>query len=109
MDACTWQSRLTLVDAAVVVAQPGASIGARCTLKSPGMDCILCLRRSCALWIPAHQPAAEHHFFLFSLMHSRRRFACDADLGSELIIKYLVNRNLELILPDKRGVENQIC
>ena len=42
-------------------------------------------------------------------MHSSRRFACDADLGSELIIKYLVNRNLELTLPDKRGVENQIC
>ena len=65
MDACTWQSRLTVLDAALVVVQPGASIvlAARCTLKFPGID-PSCASVAAAV-IPAHQPRADHPFFVF--------------------------------------------
>ena len=64
VDACTWQSRLTVLDAALVVVQPGASIAARCTLKFPGIDSILSLRRSCCdPRSPARGPTI---LFLFS-------------------------------------------
>ena len=63
VDACTWQSRLTVLDAALVVVQPGASIAARCTLKFPGIDSILC--SVAAAVIPAHQPGPTILFFVF--------------------------------------------
>ena len=62
VDACTWQSRLTVLDAALVVVQPGASIAARCTLKFPGIDSILCPRRSCC--DPRSPARADHPFFV---------------------------------------------
>ena len=63
MDACTWQSRLTVLDAALVVVQPGASIAARCTLKFPGID-PSCASVAAAV-IPAHQPGPTILFFVF--------------------------------------------
>lgn len=72
VDACTWQSRLTVLDAALVVVQPGASIAARCTLKFPGID-PSCASVAAAV-IPAHQPAGRPSFFCFRRSHSRRRF-----------------------------------
>ena len=57
--SCTWQSRLTVLDAALVVVQPGASIAARCTLKFPGIDSILCLR---GLEVEASRPGHDSRF-----------------------------------------------
>ena len=68
--SCTWQSRLTVLDAALVVVQPGASIAARCTLKFPGID-PSCASVAAAV-IPAHQPAGRPSFFCFRRSHSRR-------------------------------------
>ena len=78
VDACTWQSRLTVLDAALVVVQPGASIAARCTLKFPGID-PSCASVAAAV-IPAHQPAGRPSFFCFRRSHSG-----GVDLGPQLI------------------------
>ena len=55
---------LTVLDPALVVVQPGASIAARCTLKFPGIDSILSLRRIC--WGPRSPARGPTILFLFS-------------------------------------------